>query len=168
MDICLDYETQYFLFHPRIFIDGVYNAFYENIFNLLDDLKQFLTDEFANVIEPFNVAIQTDSVLRELVKRLDKAIDKLEVYLIANVFKIPKYVVLKEDTIHITNPVTKSDEKKLDDEIKELKHQILETTQLNLTVTFYDVETAYLYSDLNEDVYMTPPTGYEQPTGEGK
>ncbi|KFM62924.1 Protein MIS12-like protein, partial [Stegodyphus mimosarum] len=128
MDVVgFEYETQYFSFHPRILIDEVYNAFYENVLYLLDQLKQYLTNEFANVIEPFNIIVQTDSLLRELVRRLDKAIDKLEVYLNGNVFKIPKYVVLQEDMIHITNSVTESDQKKLDDEIEELKQQILET-----------------------------------------
>ncbi|GFS49924.1 retrovirus-related Pol polyprotein from transposon TNT 1-94 [Trichonephila clavipes] len=40
--------------------------------------------------------------------------------------------------------------------------------ELKLNVNFFDVETAYLYGDLEETVYVLPPPGYEKLIGEDK
>ncbi|GBM49558.1 Retrovirus-related Pol polyprotein from transposon TNT 1-94, partial [Araneus ventricosus] len=41
-------------------------------------------------------------------------------------------------------------------------------SKLNLMVRFFDVKTAYLYSDIEETVYMLPPPGFERLVGDGK
>ncbi|GBM88941.1 Retrovirus-related Pol polyprotein from transposon TNT 1-94 [Araneus ventricosus] len=41
-------------------------------------------------------------------------------------------------------------------------------SKLNLMVRFFDVQTAYLYSDIEETVYMLPPSGFERLVGDGK
>ncbi|GBN88543.1 Retrovirus-related Pol polyprotein from transposon TNT 1-94, partial [Araneus ventricosus] len=41
-------------------------------------------------------------------------------------------------------------------------------SKLNLMVRFFDVKTAYLYSDIEETVYMLPPPGFERLVEDGK
>ncbi|GFV30547.1 retrovirus-related Pol polyprotein from transposon TNT 1-94 [Trichonephila clavipes] len=41
-------------------------------------------------------------------------------------------------------------------------------TKLKLNVNFFDVNTAYLYGDLEETVYVLPPPGYEKLIGDDK
>nr|GBN20086.1 Retrovirus-related Pol polyprotein from transposon TNT 1-94 [Araneus ventricosus] len=41
-------------------------------------------------------------------------------------------------------------------------------SKLNLMVRFFDVKTAYLYSDIEETVYMLPPPGFDRLVGDGK
>ncbi|GBM40519.1 Retrovirus-related Pol polyprotein from transposon RE1 [Araneus ventricosus] len=41
-------------------------------------------------------------------------------------------------------------------------------SKLNLMVRFFDVKTAYLYSDKEETVYMLPPPGFERLVGDEK
>ncbi|GBN13319.1 Retrovirus-related Pol polyprotein from transposon TNT 1-94 [Araneus ventricosus] len=41
-------------------------------------------------------------------------------------------------------------------------------SKLNLMVRFFDVKTAYLYSDIEETVYMLPPPGFERLVGDEK
>ncbi|GFX34332.1 retrovirus-related Pol polyprotein from transposon TNT 1-94 [Trichonephila clavipes] len=40
--------------------------------------------------------------------------------------------------------------------------------KLKLNVNFFDVKTAYLYGDLEETVYVSPPPGYEKLIGDDK
>lgn len=120
----LDYETQHFGIHPRTFLDRVYNAFYECLFDGLNDMKKYLSDEYSHLVSTDVIHSSTDSLFQELVKHLDKAIDKLEIYIDSNIFMIPNHVVLPEDEIHLTNPSTKEQEEELDKEIEQIKQRI--------------------------------------------
>ncbi|GFY61086.1 uncharacterized protein TNIN_419921 [Trichonephila inaurata madagascariensis] len=121
----LDYETQHFGIHPRTFLDRVYNAFYESLFDGLNEMKKYISEEYNHVVSTEVIHSSSDSLFQALVKKLDKAIDKLEIYLDANVFMIPNHVVLPEDEIHLTNPSTKEQEKELDEEIEQIKQRII-------------------------------------------
>jgi hypothetical protein len=52
--------------------------------------------------------------------------------------------------------------------IESLRLFIALAAKLNLIVKFFDVKTAYLYSDLEETIYMSPPPGYEDLIGDEK
>ncbi|GFU15558.1 uncharacterized protein NPIL_433541 [Nephila pilipes] len=122
----LDYSTQHLGIHPRTFFDKVYNAFYECLFEGLNVMKKYLSDEYSHVVSTDVILSSTDSLFQELMKHLDKSIDKLEIYIDSNVFMIPNHVVLSEDEIHLTNPATKEQDKELDKEIEQIKQRILE------------------------------------------
>ncbi|CAL1290805.1 unnamed protein product [Larinioides sclopetarius] len=124
--MALDYETQHLGFHPRIFLDRVYNAFYESLFEALNELKKYLCNEYSHIAPVDSILLNTDELFQELIKRLNKAIDKLEIYINKNIFLIPNHVILKEDEIHLTNPATKEEDEKLDKEIEQIKQKILE------------------------------------------
>ena len=40
--------------------------------------------------------------------------------------------------------------------------------KLNLTIKFFGVKTAYVYNDLTEAIYMSPPQGFKEAKGGGK
>ena len=40
--------------------------------------------------------------------------------------------------------------------------------KLNLTIKFFDAKTAYVYNDLKEAIYVSPPQGFEEAKGGGK
>jgi len=121
----LAYEAQHFGFHPRNFIDSVYNAFFETMLTSLNQLKQFLIQEHKNVL-PSVINLSTESMFQELVKLCDKSIDKLEVYLNSNLFCIDPHAVLPEDKIHVEQPCSKEDDENIDKTIEDLKKRILE------------------------------------------
>ncbi|GBN82325.1 Retrovirus-related Pol polyprotein from transposon TNT 1-94 [Araneus ventricosus] len=52
--------------------------------------------------------------------------------------------------------------------IESFRLLIAVASKLNLMVRFFDVKTAYLYSDIEETVYMLPPPGFERLVGDGK
>ncbi|GBM54473.1 hypothetical protein AVEN_217159-1 [Araneus ventricosus] len=124
--MALDYETQHLGFHPRTFLDRVYNAFYESLFEALNELKKHLCNEYSHIVPVSSILSSTDELFQELIKKLDKAIDKLEIYIDKNIFMIPNHVILKEDEIHLTNPATKEEDEELDKEIEQIKQGILE------------------------------------------
>ncbi|GBN74197.1 Retrovirus-related Pol polyprotein from transposon TNT 1-94 [Araneus ventricosus] len=53
-------------------------------------------------------------------------------------------------------------------DIESFRLLIALASKLNLMVRFFDVKTAYLYSDIEETVYMLPPPGFERLVGDGK
>ncbi|GBM54905.1 Retrovirus-related Pol polyprotein from transposon TNT 1-94 [Araneus ventricosus] len=52
--------------------------------------------------------------------------------------------------------------------IESFRFLIALASKLNLMVRFFDVKTAYLYSDIEETVYMLPPPGFERLVGDEK
>lgn len=123
--LSMSYETQHFGFHPRVFFDRIYNKIYETLFEGLNAMQDFLSEEYNHVTTAEAIKASTDALFQEMIKKLDKAVDKLELYTNYNVFMIPKHVVLPEDKVHITNPSTKEEDIKLDEEIEELKQKIV-------------------------------------------
>ncbi|XP_015912321.1 protein MIS12 homolog [Parasteatoda tepidariorum] len=119
------YETQLFDFHPRQYIDGVYNVFYENVFEALKQFQEYLIGEKKEVVSPETIKLKTEFFFQELIKNLDKAMDKYEVFICRNFLCIPENLVLPEDKVHMTSSCTEEQELLLDQEIEELTQEII-------------------------------------------
>lgn len=128
-----EYETQYFGFTPKSFIDGVYNAMVEYLSDIVEvTQKYFLDDEkFKGLISPEVLQESSERLFVNLRESFDQAFDRLENYLMKNIFHIPSAVVLPEDKIHMTNPVTVSMDQKLDIELEELHEKIRNAQYVN-------------------------------------
>ncbi|GIY47644.1 protein MIS12 homolog [Caerostris extrusa] len=144
----LDYESQHFEFHPRTFVDTVYNAFYEPLFEALNALNVYLCDQYNHVIPADDIRLNTDILFKDLVKILDKAIDKFETYIDENIFMIPNHVLLPEDEVHHTHPCTKDEDEKLDEEIEQIKQRILEERLRKSVLKSKIEEQKYVKEDL--------------------
>nr|XP_054771568.1 protein MIS12 homolog [Lytechinus pictus]XP_054771569.1 protein MIS12 homolog [Lytechinus pictus]XP_054771570.1 protein MIS12 homolog [Lytechinus pictus] len=129
-----EYETQYFGFTPKSFIDGVYNAVADYLYDSVDAADKYIASESQQGRHPVceeAVRESSDRLLAHLQLVFDKAFDRLETYLIKNIFPIPSHVVLPEDKIHKELTPTESDEVKLDTELEELRQRILDAQYVN-------------------------------------
>ncbi|GBM90268.1 Retrovirus-related Pol polyprotein from transposon TNT 1-94 [Araneus ventricosus] len=81
----------------------------------------------------------------------DSKTPKFKARLVATGFNQVKNVDYLESYSHVVN-------------IDTFRLLIALAAKLNLAVNFFDVKTAYLHSDLEEEVYMTTPPGYEMET----
>ncbi|KAG8178796.1 hypothetical protein JTE90_024658 [Oedothorax gibbosus] len=120
------YVTQHFGFHSRAFLDKIYNGNYESVFEALRQLKKHLIEEYKNIAPAKEIDMNTEVLFRHLTQRLDRTMDRLEVYLDSNIFKIPKHIVLPEDEVHMSQPCTAREDEKLDAELEDLKQRIIE------------------------------------------
>ena len=125
-----EYGTQFFGFTPKAFVDSIYNALNDYIKQFFNEIGNVLGEEFAKGDEILSSKIR--QTCKELIAKchqnVDKNIDKLEVYLLRNLFLLPSCVLLPEDQVHKEsasedgNSVTESS---LDEEIVQLKTGIL-------------------------------------------
>eukprot|EP00057_Strongylocentrotus_purpuratus_P001324 XP_001198150.2 PREDICTED: protein MIS12 homolog [Strongylocentrotus purpuratus] len=129
-----EYETQYFGFTPKSFIDGVYNAVADYLYDSVDAADKYIATEAQQGRQPVcteAVRQSSDRLLAHLQLAFDKAFDRLETYLIKNIFPIPSHVVLPEDKIHGEVILMESDETRLDSELEELRHRIRNAQYVN-------------------------------------
>ncbi|PIK36812.1 hypothetical protein BSL78_26358 [Apostichopus japonicus] len=88
-----EYETQYFGFTPKSFVDGVYNA-------MVEYLSDFVEERFKEQISVEALQESSNRLFVHLRDAFDKAFDRLENYLMKNIFHIPSGIVLPEDKRH--------------------------------------------------------------------
>ncbi|XP_054718843.1 uncharacterized protein LOC129228201 [Uloborus diversus] len=124
--LALEYSAQHFGFHPRTFLDNLYNVYFENICEALTNLNGILSEEFRELVPAYQIQFSTDALLEDFVKNLDKYFDLFEIYLNKNVLSIPKDVLLSVDEIQMQVNCSKQAEENLDTEIKKLRRKIIE------------------------------------------
>lgn len=133
-DSLQEYETQYFGFTPKSFIDGVYNALADYLYDSVDASDKYIASEAQSSKHPVSaeaVRESSDRLLAHLQFAFDKAFDRLETYLMKNIFHIPSHVVLPEDKIHAEMTVTESEEVRLDSELEDLRQRIMNARFVN-------------------------------------
>ncbi|XP_071499034.1 protein MIS12 homolog [Diadema antillarum] len=126
-DSLKEYETQYFGFTPKSFIDGVYNALGDYLYDCVDAMDKYIASEAEQGKHPVSaeaIRESSDRLLAYLQFAFDKAFDRLETYLMKNIFHIPSHVTLPEDKVHLEITATESDEVKIDAELEELRESI--------------------------------------------
>jgi DNA mismatch repair ATPase MutS len=127
-----EYVTQHFGFTPKAFVDGVYNAVNDYIKGFFKELGKVLDEEFAKGDANLSSKIRQEckKLIAKCYESVDKNMDKMETYLLKNIFVIPAGVLLPEDEVHKEFSDKKKDEISLteaglDNEIMELKTEIL-------------------------------------------
>ncbi|XP_077866272.1 protein MIS12 homolog [Saccoglossus kowalevskii] len=123
-----EYETQFFGFTPKAFVDGVHNALVEYLCDGVTVVEQYLMKEFK-ITDGSKVSAEklrecTQKVYAHLKPRYSTAFDKLEFFLIHNLLHIPSHVVLPEDKVNLDFKFNENDEDKVDREIAELRTKI--------------------------------------------
>ncbi|CAG2228259.1 MIS12 [Mytilus edulis] len=120
-----EYETQYFGFTPKSFMNGVYNALAEYIRESLAALAEYIKSQYPNGMTSTQLQGGEENMMKYILRKLNRSFDILEQYLMTNVFKIPDHVVLPEDQAQAGNQYTEEDEKQIDLEIKQLEDKLL-------------------------------------------
>ncbi|XP_028396487.1 protein MIS12 homolog [Dendronephthya gigantea] len=129
-----EYSTQLFGFTPKAFVDGIFNAINDYIKEFFKELGRVLDDEFAkgDTILSSTIRQGCKNLIEKCYENVDKAIDKIELFLLRNTFVISPNVCLPEDEVHkeISDALKNEEntvltEESLDREILELKTTIL-------------------------------------------
>ncbi|XP_023234899.1 protein MIS12 homolog [Centruroides sculpturatus] len=138
-----EYEAQFFGFPTRAFTDGMYNAIYDYTRNSLSEVQEHLSQKYGDVMTEEEIKVGSESIHQRLTEYLNKAFDKLEVYLMANVLHIPENVILPEDSVH-QNSHSVEDHNHLSQEIETLKQKIIQNQQ----------KKAILKQELDDQIVM--------------
>ena len=126
-----EYVTQHFGFTPKAFVDGIYNAVNDYIKGFFKEMGKVLDEEFAKGDTNLSSKIRQEckKLIAKCYESVDKNMDKMETYLLKNIFVIPAGVLLPEDEVHkgnvLKNESSSLTEAGLDNEILELKTEIL-------------------------------------------
>ena len=128
-----EYSTQLFGFTPKAFVDGIFNAINDYIKEFFKELGKVLDEEFAkgDTILSSTIRQGCKDMIEKCYQNVDKAIDRIELFLLRNTFVIRPEVCLPEDEVHkdvsdaLTNDANALTEDSVDSEILELKTTIL-------------------------------------------
>lgn len=126
-----EYETQYFGFTPKSFMNGVYNALAEYIKEGLTAFTEHIEQQYPEEMTPDDLKKAEENLMKYILRKLNRSFDILEQYLITNVLKIPDHIVLPSDKIQMEHQYTIEDEQQVDMEIQQLKDQILSIRYAN-------------------------------------
>ena len=125
-----EYVTQHFGFTPKAFVDGIYNAVNDYIKGFFKEMGKVLDEEFAKGDTNLSSTIRQEckKLIAKCYESVDKNMDKMETYLLKNIFVIPAGVLLPEDEVHKAKGIKDENsltEAALDNEILEVKTEIL-------------------------------------------
>lgn len=125
-----EYATQLFGFTPKAFVDGIYNAVNDYIKEFFKEMGKVLDEEFAkgDAILSSKIREGCKELIAKCYQNVDKSMDRMEVFLLKNVFVIPEAALLPEDEVHkgsVLKDENSLTESSLDKEILELKTEIL-------------------------------------------
>lgn len=125
----VDYVTQFFGFTPKSFVDGIYNAINDYIRECFKEMGKILNEEFAkgDEISISQIREGCKEIISRCYQNVDESMDKMELYMLRNIFVIPPGVLLPEDQVHqdIKDRLNSNDsEANIDKEIMELKISI--------------------------------------------
>ena len=125
-----EYATQLFGFTPKAFVDGIYNAVNDYIKEFFKEMGKVLDEEFAkgDAILSSKIREGCKELIAKCYQNVDKSMDRMELFLLKNVFVIPEAVLLPEDEVHkgsVLKDENSLTESSLDKEILELKTEIL-------------------------------------------
>lgn len=120
-----EYECQYLGFTPKSLINGVYNAVITNLREGLTHMEAYINEGYGTTITPEKTKQAMETIQSVLVEKLDKKFDHVESYLLKNVFTIPEDVVLPEDRVQMTHPLSPEEDRQLDTEMEQLRKHII-------------------------------------------
>ncbi|XP_071951897.1 protein MIS12 homolog isoform X2 [Antedon mediterranea] len=145
-----EYETQFFGFTPKSFVDGVYNAIFEYLRDGIELLEKYLVSEFEkDGVSKEIVREGSQKLLSHFRVRFDRACDKLERYLMKNIFHIPSKMIQTCDVVNQENNYTESEEQLLDDEIQQLQIKIQNVKYTNAYLKQYIMDMEKVQNQLD-------------------
>ncbi|XP_048778839.2 uncharacterized protein LOC125682371 [Ostrea edulis] len=118
------YECQYLDFTPKSLINGEYNVVVTSLKEGFSTVEAFINEEFGSVISPEQTKRGLEAIQALVVEKLDTRFDKLESYLLRNVFSIPGDLVLPEDRVQVMHPITPEEDVQLEADMEQLRKQI--------------------------------------------
>ncbi|XP_035693263.1 protein MIS12 homolog [Branchiostoma floridae] len=128
-DSHVEYAVQHFGFTPQSFADGVFNVMVDNLYDTLDAAEQYLMSKYRDVPKE-EVKAGTQEIILKFLQAFKKAFDKLELYLLSNLFRLPDHVLLPEDKVQMEQ-YTPEEEAQLDEELDVLRQKIRNAVYVN-------------------------------------
>ncbi|CAH1245244.1 MIS12 [Branchiostoma lanceolatum] len=125
----VEYAVQHFGFTPQSFTDGVFNVMVDNLHDTMNAAEQYLMSRYRDVPKE-EVKAGTQQIILKFLQAFQKAFDKLESYLLSNLFQVPDNVLLPEDKVQMEQ-YTPEEEAQLDDELDVLRKKIRNAVYVN-------------------------------------
>ncbi|XP_033118242.1 protein MIS12 homolog [Anneissia japonica] len=145
-----EYETQFLGFTPKSFADGVYNAILDYLHDGIELLEKYLLSEFEKEgVSQEVIREGSEKLLRYFSGRFDKAFDRLEKYLIKNIFHIPSKTILPGDAVNQDHAYKDGEEQALDEEIQQLQIKIKNMKYMNAYLKQYMVDMEKVQGQLD-------------------
>ncbi|XP_014777660.1 protein MIS12 homolog isoform X2 [Octopus bimaculoides] len=118
-----EYATQFFGFTPKSFCNGVYNAVNDYIMECMKAVETYLTEKCSDSLSEDQIETGTDLILHQYMDTFNRTFERFECYVLKNIFSIPSYILLNEDTPQM-HQYTPQEESLLDAEIDDLKMKV--------------------------------------------
>ncbi|XP_005141443.1 protein MIS12 homolog [Melopsittacus undulatus] len=123
----MTYEAQFFGFTPQTFIQRLYTACQDCIFDAMLQVETVILKKLEELpecgISPLHIRRGTEKFLLFLTENFNELFGKMEEMLLQLVLNIPKNVLLPEDKVHKQYPYSKEQVQALQDEIHQLQEQ---------------------------------------------
>lgn len=127
----MEYETQYFRFGPKSFIDSLYNSVFMTLNDQLDKMKNEITKNHLGVLSDEELEEAILNIQTRMIQVLNFRFVRFEKFAFANVFAIPPYVCLPEDEVQTDERVLSVKKNELDNEVRELEQRTARIRFLN-------------------------------------
>ena len=84
--------------------------------------------QFPEKLTSADINAASQDIISKLIKSFERAFDKLELYIVSHIFRIPNHVVLPEDQIQEQYPNAPEDLQAIEGDIVELRQKIIQVS----------------------------------------
>ncbi|BFZ00274.1 hypothetical protein BsWGS_03313 [Bradybaena similaris] len=144
-----EYEAQHFGFTPITLLNGMFNAVCDLYREALKAFCKTCSEKYPNVMTETEFRDARHAVSELIDKDVCMLFDKLEYYLLHQVFSIPAHVVLPEDQCQLQR-LSQAEETELENKITDVRKRILAVKYANAELSQHLKEAEALQRTLDK------------------